>query len=108
MKAAPWHLVLSRDGTILDAADGAPSGWVSRRLDECDGVPEDLKQAWRTILGRASEPSRPLSETVPLASRQRSVSLTVVDALPLRRVPVDLRGLLRSSLEVMHQQASAS
>ena len=38
---------------------------------------------------------------------QHAVHLIVIDALPLRRVPTDLRALLRSTLEVMQRQAKA-
>jgi two-component system CheB/CheR fusion protein len=38
---------------------------------------------------------------------QQPVHLTVIDALPLRRVPTDLRTLLRFTLEVMQRQAKA-
>ena len=100
MDSASWHLVLSRDGTVLGAAEGAPSAWLSRRLDECDDAPEDLKEAGRAILRRASERSGPVSATIPLASRHPSILLTVVDAVPLRRAPVDLRATVRLRLPV--------
>jgi signal transduction histidine kinase len=106
--AADWHLVLSRDGTVLGATDGAPTFWVGTRLDDRQDVPEDLKEAGRTILGRAEHSPSPVAASISLQSIQHPVHVTVIDAVPLRRAPTDLRALLRSTLEVMQRQAKAS
>ena len=106
--AADWHLVLSRDGTVLGATDGAPGSWVGARLDDRDDVPADLKAAARTVLGSAHHSASPVAVSVVLPSIQQPVHLTVVDAVPLRRVPTDLRAFLRSALDVMQRQAKAS
>lgn len=103
-----WHLVLSRDGTVLGATDGAPASWVGARLDDREDVPEELKDAGRTVLRRASHSTSSVAASVSVPSIQHAVHLAVVDALPLRRVPTDLRELLRSSLDVMQRQARAS
>jgi signal transduction histidine kinase len=106
--AAPdWHLVLSRDGTVLSATDGAPPSWVGTRLDDRGDVPEDLKEAERAVLSSAEHSFAPVVVSARLQSIQRAVHLTVIDALPLRRAPTDLRALLRSTLEALHQQAHA-
>ena len=91
----------------LAATDGAPASWVGTRLEDRDDVPEDLKEAGRTVLGSASIRLLAVDASVSLQSMQHAVHLTVVDALPLRRVPTDLRALLRSALEVMQRQAKA-
>jgi signal transduction histidine kinase len=83
---AEWRLVLSRDGTVLAASDGAPHVWVARRLADCADAPAEAK--------------------VAVGSVETTVYLTVVDALPLRRVPTDLRTLLESALSVVRRQAS--
>jgi signal transduction histidine kinase len=100
-----WHLVLSRDGTVLGATDGAPSSWIGTRLDDRDDVPQDLKEAGRAVLGKAKRSASPTAASTLLPSMQQAVHLTVIDALPLRRVPTDLRALLRSTLEVLQRQA---
>jgi signal transduction histidine kinase len=105
--ATDWHLVLSRDGTVLGATDGAPASWVGTRLNHRDDVPEDLKEAGRAVLGSAEHSSSPVAASVSLQSIQHAVHLTVIDALPLQRAPTDLRALLQSTLEVMHRQAKA-
>ena len=105
MAADDWHLVLSRDGTVLGATDGAPAAWIGRRLDDRDDVPEDLKAAARAVLASGLHSPAPGSARVVLQSTSHAVHLAVVDALPLRREPTDLRALLRSTLDVMQRQA---
>jgi signal transduction histidine kinase len=106
--ATEWHLVLSRDGTVLAAMGGAPASWVGTRLDDRNDLPEDLKDAGRTVLGNVSHTASPVAASVLLHSIQQPVRLTVIDALPLRRVPTDLRALLRSTLDVLQRQAKAA
>ena len=106
--ATDWHLVLSRDGTVLGATDGAPASWVGTRLDDRDDVPEDLKQAERTVLGSAGHSALPVARSVVLPSIEQRVHLTVIDALPLTRVPTDLRALLPLTLDPLQRQAEAS
>jgi signal transduction histidine kinase len=105
--ATDWHLVLSRDGTVVAATDGAPQSWLGTRLDDRDDVPEDLKEAGRTILDSAYCSIAPVAASVSLQSIQHPVHLTVIDALPLRRTSTDLRALLQSNLDVMKRQAKA-
>jgi signal transduction histidine kinase len=105
--ATDWHVVLSRDGTVLGATDGAPSSWVGTRLGDREDVPEDLKEAGRTVLASADHSASPVAALVLLRSLQHAVHLTVVDALPLRRVPTDLRALMRATLEALQRQAKA-
>jgi signal transduction histidine kinase len=107
MTMTDWHLVLSRDGIVLGATDGAPGSWVGTRLDDCAGAPEDLKEAGRRTLSRAVHSASPTAVSVLLQSTQHAVHLSVVDALPLRRVPTDIRALLRSTLEAVQRQAKA-
>jgi hypothetical protein len=78
---AAWHLVLSRDGTVMAATDGAPASWVGTRLDDPGEVPHDLKEAGRALLDSAYQPSS-VAAQVSLKSVDHPVHLTVVDALP--------------------------
>jgi signal transduction histidine kinase len=105
--AGQWNLVLNRNGLVLAATDGAPAAWVGTPLDERDDIPADLKDAGRTVLATAHHSAVPVAATVSLQSIQRTVHLTVIDALPLRRTRTDLRALLRSTLDVMQRQAKA-
>lgn len=107
MVADDWHFVLSHDGTVLGATGGAPADWIGSRLEDRNDVPEDLKEAGRALLEYGARPPRQDSARVVLQSTRHAVHLTVVDAVPLRREPTDLRALLRSTLDVMQLQAKA-
>jgi signal transduction histidine kinase len=107
MAAAAWRLILSRDGTVLAATDGAPSSWVGRRLQDQVDVPEDVREAGRAVVGRALHTVSVVEESTTPSSLQHDLHLTVVDALPIRRAPTDLGSLLRLSLDALHRQARA-
>jgi signal transduction histidine kinase len=103
--ATEWSLVLSRDGTVL-AADGAPRSWIGVHLADCADAPDDVKEAGRAVLEATTTSLAPTAVTVPLRA-QRRLHLTVVEALPVRRVPTDLKYLLPSTLEVLGRQAKS-
>ena len=105
--ATAWHLVLTPDGIVMAATDGAPRSWVGTPLADLDDAPDDLKEAGRELLDTAYHSASSAAALVPLKSVDHSVHLTVVDALPIRRVPTDLRTLLGSTLEPMQRQARA-
>lgn len=102
---AEWLLVLSRDGTVLRVADDAPVSWVGTQLEEREDAPRELKSAGQMILANARHAGYPAITTVLLPSVRAAAHLTVVDAMPLRRVLTDIRALLQSTLEVMQRQA---
>jgi signal transduction histidine kinase len=105
--ATDWLLILSPDGTVLGAIDGAPESWVGTRLDDGDDVPEDLKEAGRQALSASNHSGSVATLTVSLHSMPKAVRLIVVDAMPLRRAPTDVRALLESALDVLRHQAKA-
>jgi signal transduction histidine kinase len=103
---ADLSLVLSRDGTVLATGDAAPHAWIGLRLADCADAADDVKEAGRTALEATSASLSPTVVTVPLRSQAR-LHVTVVEALPVRRVPTDLRHLLPSTLEVLRRQAKS-
>jgi signal transduction histidine kinase len=103
-----WHLVLTRDATVVVATEGAPESWIGARLEDCPDVPEDLAQAVDSLFSGASRSIVPVSTTVRLESTGETVSLTVIDALPVHRKPADIGALLRSSLASLIDQARAA
>jgi hypothetical protein len=74
-----WHLVLSRDGTVMAATDGARASWVGTRLDDLGDVPDDLKEAGRALLDSGYHSASSVAAQVSLKSVDHSVHLTVVD-----------------------------
>jgi signal transduction histidine kinase len=93
---------------VLAATDGAPASWVGTRVEECADAPVDLKAAADAMLARALHDPPPVSDTVTLQSLELPATLTVIDALPIHRVPIDLRALLCSSLDALQRQAKAA
>ena len=106
--ATDWHLILGRDGTVIGATDGAPESWIGARIDDSIEAPEELKEAGRTLLRTPHHAAAAVATTVSLESGARVVHLTVIDAMPIRRGPTDMRSLLRSTLEVLRRQARSS
>jgi signal transduction histidine kinase len=102
-----WSLVLSRDGTVLAAEGGAPRSWIGVHLADCADATDDVKEAGRAVLEATTASLAPTAVTVPLRTQGRRLHLTVVEALPVRRFPTDLRHLLPSTLEVLGRQAKS-
>ena len=69
--------------------------------------PEDLKEACRHALSSPDRSGGSTAVTVALRSIPQAIRVLVVDAIPLRRTPTDLRALLRSALDVLQRQAQA-
>jgi signal transduction histidine kinase len=108
MRDEAWHVVLDPDGTVLAATDGAPAQWVGAHLENCRDAPRELKEAALAALRAVHRPGRPVLVTaLPLPSAVRTVHLMTIEALPVRRVPTDLRSLLTETLDALRQQAEA-
>ncbi len=106
--ATDWHFILDRDGTVMGATDGAPESWIGSRLDDCADAPEELKAAGRTLLQTPHHTAAAVATLVPLNSGDHVVHLTVIDAMPIRRGPTDMRSLLRTALEPLRRQARST
>lgn len=106
--ATDWHLILGRDGTVIGATDGAPESWIGAWIGECADAPEELKEAGRTLLRIPHHTAAAVATTVRLKSPEQVVHLTVIDAIPIRRGPTDMRSLLRSTMEVLRGQARSA
>ncbi len=98
------HVTLARDGTVL-VADNCPIGWVGGDLAERPDTPAELRNAIRGMLSDRQASSEPPARDVWVTSLGKTVRLVIVEALPIRRSPVDLRGVLESSLTALHRQA---
>jgi signal transduction histidine kinase len=78
MTETDWQIIISRDGAVLGVGGGAPESLVGTQWD-----------------GRAA------------SIGQASAQVTVVDAVPIRRTPTDLRAVLASALTGLQPQAKA-
>jgi signal transduction histidine kinase len=111
LAVADWLLLLSREGTILAVDGGAPSAWLSRRVDDCAGMPEGVRAAARQLLRDLSQrPSTAILRMLRAAPEHPgapSFSLIAVEAIPIRPTEVALGPLLRHALEPLIEQAAA-
>ena len=99
-------IVIGSDGRVLAATGELPSGLVDARLEDCQALPQQVRDAGRVLLGQLrAERKRTLSRTMAFDGQERVLQLVAVDALAIRRAPVDLRRLLKSKLAVMSSQA---
>ena len=111
MEGTDWLLMLSRDGTVEAVDGGAPASWVSRRVDDCAGLPEEVRGAARKLV---RELSQPLAGTLLRRVRvgadapgSPSFTLIAVEAIPIRPAEIALAPLIRRALEPLARQAAA-
>ncbi len=111
MEETDWLLMLSRDGTVEAVEGGAPASWVARRVDECAGLPDEVRRAARQLVRALAQP---LAGTLVRRARVRaeaagapSFTLIAVEAILLRPAEVALAPLIRRALEPLTKQAAA-
>jgi signal transduction histidine kinase len=104
-----WVAVLGPDATVL-AVSGAPATWVGTRLDLQGDVSERVREAAAELARAIHHPGRAVVApqlAVTEGADAPRLRLVALEAIAVRRAPVDLRALLASTMEVMIQQARA-
>jgi signal transduction histidine kinase len=102
------QLVIGPDGTVLAATGELPSGLVDVRLEDCDGLSHEIREAGRALLHQLrGSGHRVVIQTLALDGAGRSLQLVAIEALAIRRTATDVRGLLTSKLTVLTFQAAA-
>lgn len=99
-------VVLAADGTVLAALGGAPLQWLRVRLQDYEPAPSAVRDAARRVmldLHRTDQGAA--ATTVPMAGS--TLHVTAIAALPIRRTPIDFRGLLPPTMAVLRRQAEA-
>jgi len=111
MDGTDWLLMLNRDGTVEAVDGGAPASWLSRRVDDCAGLPEGVKTAARKLL---RDLAQPLAGTLlrrvrvgPEGPTAPSFTLVTVEAILIRPAEVALTPLIRRALSPLAKQAEA-
>jgi light-regulated signal transduction histidine kinase (bacteriophytochrome) len=103
-----WQVLLTADGAVLSTSGGATSDWIGTRLADRADLPDGFRQAARSILAELHGTTQPMAATrVTWAPSGSTVHLMAIEAIPLRRVSADLRGLLEAAIETMRGQAAA-
>jgi signal transduction histidine kinase len=111
MDGTDWLLMLSRDGIVEAVDGGAPGSWLSRRVDDCAGLPEGVRGAARKLV---RDMGQPLAGTLlrrvrvgPEAPGAPSFTLVAVEAILIRPADVSVAALVRRTLEPLARQAAA-
>ena len=101
------QIVIGPDGTVL-AATGVSPGLVDVRLEDCDILSRESREAGKALLDQLrGSGGRVVSETVALDGAGRSLQLVAIEAIAIRRTATDVRELLTSKLAVISSQAGA-
>ena len=103
------QIVIGADGTVLAATGSLASGLLDRRLEECEGLPPEIRECGEALLRQLRlSGNRIAFQTVALDSGNRTVHLVAIEALAIRRAATDVRRLLASKLDVIASQAAAA
>jgi signal transduction histidine kinase len=103
------QIVIGPDGTVLGATGELAPGLIDVRLEACQGLPREVRDAGMALLLQLRQStSRVVSRDVQVENGDRRVQLIAVDALVIRRIATDLRTLLASKLAVLASQAAAT
>jgi hypothetical protein len=101
------QIVIGPDGTVLAATGDLPSGLVDARLEDCEGLSREIRDAGKAlVLKLRRSGNRVQIESVALGGGGRGVQLIAIEALAIRRTATDLRALLASKLDVLSSQAA--
>lgn len=100
--------MIGPDGTVLAATGGLPHGLVGVRLEDCDGLPPEIRDAGIALLHqlRASG-DRVVSRTIAIDGAGQTLQLVAIEALAIRRTATNVRELLTSKLAVISFQAGS-
>lgn len=106
MPSDEWLIVMNAAGLVLTVAGGPPREWIGTHLEDRPDVPGDLRRAAadaRRGFNRGGTDPGAVATTI--AATGQPVRLLLLHALPVHRVPTDLRRLLASAIQVMQAQA---
>ena len=102
------QIVIGPDGTVLAVGGQLPGGFLDARLQDCEGLAHEIREAGEALLQRLrSSGHRVEIQTVALGGDAGTVQLVAIEALAIRRAPTDVRALLAAKLGVLSYQGSA-
>jgi signal transduction histidine kinase len=99
-------IVLGPDGRILQLDVDSPRHWQGKRVEHAIGLPQEVVDAARTLIDEALSSPTWLGRRFVEAPSE-TFEIVVVEAVPLRRAPTDLRELLTRTTELLLEQARA-
>ncbi len=101
-----WFVVLQPNGVVEAVQNGAPSTWVGHELASLADVPEDVRALARDLVARA--PRLGCLQRAVVHTREGTIELVLVEAVPLRRAYVPINDLIVRLLDVFASQARTS
>ena len=101
------RIVIGPDGTVLAATGDQLSKLVDMRLQECEALPREIREAGTALAGRLRDSGSRVSAQTIAPSGAASVQLVAIEAVAVRRAATDLRALLSSKLSVISSQAAS-
>jgi len=99
-------VVLAADGTVLAALGGAPVAWLRRRLQDHEAAPYAVRDAARKVMFDLHRTDQSAAATT-IPTGGSTLHVIAIAALPIRRKPIDFRGLLPPTMAVLRRQAEA-
>jgi signal transduction histidine kinase len=103
------QIVIGPDGTVLAATGDLPPSLVDNRLDDCEGLSHEIRDAGKALLEQLRRSGNRVDvQTVARDGGDRAVQLVAIEALAIRRTATDVRAFLVSKLAVISAQAAAA
>jgi signal transduction histidine kinase len=100
-------VVVGSDGVVLGADGPVPPGLDGVPLASCSALPPAVRDAGAALVTELRQSAGGV-RTRTIDVEGQSIDLVAVEALAIRRAPIDLRSLLRSKLALMQSQASSA
>jgi signal transduction histidine kinase len=100
------QIVIGPDGTILAVTGQLPRSLVDVRLEDCQELSREIRDAGKSVLEELRRSDRRLAVRSFAADPGRRLQVVAIEALPIRRTATDVRALLASKLGVISSQAA--
>jgi signal transduction histidine kinase len=100
------QIVIAPDGTVLAATGELPSDLLDVRLEDCEGLSSEIREAGKALLLELRRSANRVAIQTVALGEGRTVQLVAIEALAIRRSATDLRTLLASKLDVISSQAA--
>jgi signal transduction histidine kinase len=100
------QIIVGPDGTILAVTGQLPPGLVDVRLEDCQGLSPNIRDAGRALLDELRRSADRMVTRTLVLDGGRALQLIAIEALAIRRTSTDVRALLASKLGVIASQAA--
>lgn len=98
------HIIIGSDGTVLGSSECFYTALTHAHVSDCVDLPEAVREAAAAALQELHDQSRRCSSRTATIGVD-AVDVIAVEAIAIRRTPVDLHALLSAKLNVLQSQA---